>query len=138
MKKSHPGPSYMKELLILDYSRIRNTMQFKNRKFKFMDSVYTIKFVDKAPITQNQDEDAFNYGVFDPKSKTIYISLKNPDDGKEYPKEHIMQTLRHEIMHMIFLEGQYLSCYDDEPLVEWCAKAIGQLLKVNIFDEKGF
>ena len=33
---------------------------------------------------------------------------------------------------MIFLSGQYLSCYDDEPLVEWTAKALGQLTKSNL------
>lgn len=109
-------------------------MEFKNRKFKFMDSVYTIRFVDQCELFGGQDEGGFNFGIFDPKNKTITISTKNPDTGKPFPKDQVMQTLRHELMHMVMFEGQYLDSYADEPLVEWLGKALGILLKNKILE----
>jgi hypothetical protein len=106
-------------------------MEFKNRTFKFFGQVWSIKFVDHAPMTEGQVEGAFNNGVIIPTERTIWISTKWPN-GKAIDKETIENTVRHELVHMIFLNGQYLNCYDDEPLVEWTAKAIGQLIKSNL------
>lgn len=106
-------------------------MEFKNRTFKFFGQVWSIKFVDQAPITEGQENRAFNNGVIEPTKRTIYISTKWPN-GKAIDKETVENTVRHELVHMIFLNGQYLNCYDDEPLVEWTAKAIGQLIKSNL------
>lgn len=107
-------------------------MELKDRKLKFMDSIYTIRFVDACELIDGQDEGGFNFGVFDPKGKVITISTRNPETGKPFPKEQVMQTLRHELMHMILFEGQYLECYADEPLVEWLAKSVGILLRNKI------
>lgn len=106
-------------------------MEFKNRTFKFFGQVWSIKFVDQALITEGQENGAFNNGVIEPTKRTIYISTKWPN-GKAIDKETVENTVRHELVHMIFLNGQYLNCYDDEPLVEWTAKAIGQLIKSNL------
>lgn len=106
-------------------------MEFKNRTFKFFGQVWSIKFVDHAPLTEGQEEGAFNNGVISPAKRTIWISTKWPN-GKAIDKETIENTVRHELVHMIFLNGQYLNYYDDEPLVEWTAKAIGQLVKSNL------
>ena len=35
-------------------------------------------------------------------------------------------------MHAIFDAGDYHSCNDDEPLVEWCARCIYHLKKQGI------
>ena len=103
-------------------------MEFKNRTFKFFGETWYIKFVDQAPLTEGQEEGAFNNGVISP---TIFISTKWPN-GKAIEEATIKNTIRHELVHMIFLSGQYFNCYDDEPLVEWTAKALGQLTKSNL------
>lgn len=107
-------------------------MEFKNRTFKFFDEVWSIKFVDHAPLMEDQNEDAFNAGLIYPTKRTIYISTKWPD-GKPIRKETIENALRHELMHLIFLSGQYFNSYNDEPLVEWSAKALGILIKQHLF-----
>ena len=106
-------------------------MEFKNRTFKFFGETWSIKFVDQAPLVDSQGEGAFNGGVISPTERTIWISTKWPN-GKSIEKETISNTIRHELVHMIFLSGQYIDCYDNEPLVEWTAKAIGQLIKSNL------
>lgn len=106
-------------------------MQFKNRKFKFMDSVWTIKFVDRIELMDDQDQGSTNFGTCDADKRTITIGLKDRD-GKPYPEEQVIQTLRHELMHMIMFEGQYLVPYSDEPMIEWTAKAIGVLMKAGV------
>ena len=107
-------------------------MEFRDRKFKFMDTVYTIRFVDRCPVAENQDNDAFNFGLFDPRTHVIYITLKDPETGKPYPKGQIMNVLRHELVHMLFFEGQYHDCNEDEPLVEWLSKGLGLLLRQDL------
>lgn len=106
-------------------------MEFKDRKFKFMDSVWTIKFVDRIELMDDQDQGSVNFGLCDVDRRTITIGLKDIN-GKSYPKEQIMQTLRHELMHMIMFEGQYLIPYSDEPMIEWMAKSIGILKRANL------
>lgn len=105
-------------------------MEFKDRKFRFMDSVWTIKFVDR--ITEDETSGT-TFGLCDPDRRTITIGLKDID-GKPYKKEQIMHTLRHELMHMVLFEGQYNDCYIDEPLVEWLSSAIGILLKSKLLE----
>lgn len=106
-------------------------MEFKNRKFKFLDSIWKIEFVDRCPLLDDQDPAATNFGLCDADRRTIIIGLKDTD-GKPYRKEQVLQALRHELMHMILFEGQYLTCFNDEPLVEWLSKSIGILLKQNV------
>ena len=106
-------------------------MEFKDRKFKFMDSVWTIKFVDRVELLDDQGPTATNFGLCDADRRTITIGLKDID-GRPYRKEQVIQTLRHELMNMIMFEGQYLPCFNDEPLVEWLAKSVGMLLKAGL------
>lgn len=108
-------------------------MEFKDRKFKFMDSVWTVKFVDRVELLDGQDPQATNFGLCDADRRLITIGLKDAG-GKPYRKEQVLQTLRHELMHMIMFEGQYLECFNDEPLVEWLAKSIGILIKVKVLE----
>ena len=105
-------------------------MEFKNKKFKFIDSVWKIEFVDRCPLLEGQ-EGGTNFGLCDPDRRIIIIGLKDVD-GKPYPKEQVLNTLKHELMHMVFFEGQYLTCFNDEPLCEWLAKSIGILIKSKI------
>lgn len=104
-------------------------MELKDKKFKFMNSIYTIKFVDRIPTIE---EDGSTYfGQFNADKKEILIGTKTIE-GKSYPEKQIKNTLRHELMHMIMFEGQYLASYSDEPQIEWLAKSIGILLEKNI------
>lgn len=98
-------------------------MQYKDKTFKFLNATYTIKYVNTIP----SDEEGVVFGQCNIVDRIILIATKSPE-GKPYPKDRIEQTLRHELMHMILFEGQYLTSYSDEPLVEWLAKSIGVLL----------
>lgn len=106
-------------------------MEFRNRKFRIMDSVYSIKFVDRVPLMENQDPESVNFGVCNVDKKEILIGLKD-SDGNPYREEQVMNTLRHELMHIVMFEGQYNNCYNDEPLIEWLAKSLGVLLKQKV------
>lgn len=106
-------------------------MEFKNKKFNFFGDTWYIKYVNHAPLLEGQTDDDFNGGVIMPLKRTIYISTKWPD-GKPISEETIKNSLRHELSHLIFLSGQYLNCYEDEPLVEWVAKSLGVLLNSHI------
>lgn len=103
-------------------------MKLKDRKFKFMNSVYTIRFVNRIPTN---GEGVTLFGQFNADKKEILIGTKS-EDGKPYLEAQIKNTLRHELMHMIMFEGQYLESYSDEPQIEWLAKSIGILLEKNI------
>ena len=106
-------------------------MEFKNKTFKFFGETWYIKYVDHAPLLEDQADNAFNGGVIMPLKRTIYISTKWPN-GKPINKESIENSLRHELAHLIFLNGQYFNCYNDEPLVEWTAKSLGILLNQHV------
>lgn len=106
-------------------------MEFKNKKFNFFGDTWYIKYVNHASLLEGQTDDGFNGGVIMPLKRTIYISTKWPD-GKPISEETVKNNLRHELAHLIFLSGQYLNCYEDKPLVEWVAKALGVLLNSHI------
>lgn len=108
-------------------------MEFKDRKFRFMDSVWTIRFVDRVELLDGQDPSSTNFGLCDADRRTITIGLKGID-GKPYRKEQVIGTLRHELVHAIFFEGQYNSCFNNEPLVEWTSKALGVLLRQGVLE----
>lgn len=102
-------------------------MDFKNCTFKFFNEVYSIRYVDHI---DSEDDNTYSFGCTDLVNKVITIALKGSDD-KRYSDSHIKQILRHELVHVILAEGQYLEENLDEPLVEWLAKCIG------ILKEKG-
>lgn len=103
-------------------------MEFKNRKFKIFDSTWNIKFKDKY---FKADEGGTLLGETDPNTRTIRISLRDIN-GNPYKEDNIRVTVLHELFHAIFLEGQYLNEYNDEPIVEWSAKCINSLLNQHV------
>lgn len=106
-------------------------MEYKNKRFKFFNSTWTIKYI-KDPIKSiDTSDEGVIFGITKPAQKEILIALLD-DTGKPYSKEHIEETLKHELIHMIFHEGQYNSCYVDEPLVEWVAKSLIELKIKNL------
>lgn len=103
-------------------------MEFKNRKFRFFDEVYSLEFIDSISLP-NEDEHSFGYT--DLVSKKIVISLRD-NEGKPHSESHIRNIIRHELIHVILLEGQYLDEGADEPMVEWLAKSLGILIKEKL------
>lgn len=103
-------------------------MEFKNRKFKIFDSIWSIKFENK----HFKAEDVGTiFGETDPNTRTIRISLKDIN-GNPYKEDNVRVTVLHELLHAIFFEGQYLSEYNDEPIVEWSAKCLNSLINQHI------
>ena len=47
-------------------------------------------------------------------------------------KDEIELTVLHGIVHSIFQTGQYMSCDNDEPLVEWTARCLKALKEQHI------
>ena len=71
------------------------------------------------------------FGETESPSRVITISTKKPD-GSKLSKDEIELTVLHEIVHSIFQTGQYMSCDNDEPLVEWTARCLKTLKKQHI------
>lgn len=102
-------------------------MEFKNRAFKFFNETYSIRYVDHI---DSEEDGTYSFGCTDLVNKVITIALKGSND-RQYSNTHIEQILRHELVHVILAEGQYLEESLNESLVEWIAKCIG------ILKEKG-
>lgn len=103
-------------------------MEFKNRKFKIFDSIWSIKFENKH---FKAEDDGTIFGETYPNTRTIRISLKDIN-GNPYKEDNVRVTVLHELFHAIFFEGQYLSEYNDEPIVEWSAKCLNSLINQHI------
>lgn len=97
----------------------------KNKVINLFGTKFTIKYVNTLI---DEETGSFLYGRTDSIYNKVEISTKLPD-GTSLPEEEIELTLWHELFHVIFFNGQYLHCYQDEPLVEWSAKCIKTLLK---------
>lgn len=99
----------------------------KMKSFNLFGTKWKIKEVDK--ITSGEDNHEV-FGQADTSSKII--RLANSVDGSIQEGDEKEITRLHELVHAIFFTGQYLSCNDDEPLVEWTARCLFQLKKQNI------
>lgn len=96
--------------------------------FKIFNSMWTVSFVDKIPFEESEENEKFLLGRTYPENNKILIATKN-SKGNILPETTIKLTVLHEIMHAILTAGQYNSCSDDEPLVEWLANCIYSLLE---------
>ena len=91
--------------------------------FKIFNSVWTVSFVDKIPLEESEENEGFLFGRTYPENNKILIATKG-SKGNILPETTIKLTVLHEIMHAILITGQYNSCNNDEPLVEWLANCI--------------
>ena len=98
------------------------------KRFNIFGTKYKIRFVDTI---DSEDDGRFIWGDTDSRTHVIRVATKGVD-GKAIPDDEISITAYHELMHAIFSEGQYKSCNDDEPLVEWCARCLHSLEKQGI------
>ena len=99
------------------------------KEFKLFNTVWKIEYVDSIE-TNNNGEEQFSYGQANPLDHTIKIA--KCVGGVKQSKEDIRLTLLHELVHVIFITGQYNSCNTDEPLVEWIANCLMSLTDQKI------
>lgn len=103
---------------------IESIEKLHNKKVDLYGTVYTIKIQDAIKENENNKE---YYGLCNHSEKVIYVA--RTFYGKKVSKSAMYITLLHEVMHSIFNEGQYKSCNNDEPLVEWCARCLYKIKK---------
>ena len=96
--------------------------------FKIFNSMWTVSFVDKIPLEEFEENEGLLFGRTYSENNKILIATKN-SKCTIIPETTIKLTVLHEIMHAILIAGQYNSCSDDEPLVEWLANCIYSLLE---------
>ena len=99
----------------------------KEKSYNLFGSTWRIQFVDEV-VDEN---DRCLFGETESPSRVIIISTKKPD-GSKLSKDEIELTVLHGIVHSIFQTGQYMSCDNDEPLVEWTARCLKTLKKQHI------
>lgn len=105
-------------------------MDMKNKTINIFGSRYKIKYIDKV----YDDDNNWIYGKVDYSNKEILISVLR-EDNKQVQKEEIELTTYHELTHAILMAGQYMSCSNDEPLVEWIARCMVSLKKQGIYKD---
>lgn len=100
----------------------------EDREFTLFETPYTLQFIDK-PIEVK--DDFVVLGECDFNKRTVTVSTKDRY-GNVIPDNIIQKNLMHELAHLILGEGQYLSCNDDEPLVEWIGRCLLHLRNQKI------
>lgn len=103
----------------------------KKIKFKFFERMWEINLVDKLPYCEKNQ---FRFGESDMIVGVINVAVKD-DNGLDLPKDVILMTILHEIFHMILGTGAYHDANSDEPLVEWMARSMYNLMSQNLFDK---
>ena len=102
-------------------------MKEKIQTFNLFGSNWKIIYKDRVEGEDNN----WVYGATRDATKTIEISLKDPE-GNKLPKEEVRFAVNHEVNHAIFSTGQYWNSFQDEPLVEWLARCIASLIDQKI------
>lgn len=106
----------------------------ENIKFKIFDSNWTIKFKENV-FTQLEDgREVWAYGITEPAERCMYVSTKT-ESGKDIPPLELKLTALHELVHAFLISGQYLQCSSDEPLVEWLARCILNMINNKTADK---
>lgn len=96
-------------------------------KFKIFESPWTIKFQDYVSTETDDGREIWAFGIAKPAERKIFISTKT-EEGIPIPSSEIKLTVLHEVIHAFLVTGQYLSAYQDEPLVEWLARCIFSMI----------
>lgn len=103
-------------------------MNKKSRTIKIFNTRYKLLFVDSI---ETSEEGRYFYGTFNEARKIIKISLKDVD-GKPLDDNTIRESLLHELTHAILDEGKYRASSDDEPMVEWIARCLSDLINQGV------
>ena len=130
VRVSAAGLSRTKRFLIRNIFRFKiwENCILKDSRFNLFGTKYKMRFMDTVP---SDDPDRFTWGDTDGRTHVVRIATKDVK-GKDIDDDEVEITKFHELMHVIFSEGQYSSCNSDEPLVEWCARCLHSLKKQGI------
>lgn len=103
-------------------------MKLQNTEFDIFGTKWKVVF--KETVLNDEEQPHELYGCCTMSSHTIEIAKSV--NGVKQSKEELKISLLHEIFHAIFDTGQYFNSSNDEPLVEWCARSINNLLEQKI------
>ena len=109
-------------------------MSRKNKKpieFTLSNEKYILKYVDVFNKEECISEEKFSWGHFNSLDKSITVSTEDLE-GNPLQDSTIEISKLHEIIHAIFEAGQYNACSEDEPLVEWTARCLYELIKQKV------
>lgn len=101
----------------------------KTRTFDLFGTKWKILFLNRSVL--HKEDNSLLYGTCDTLHKVIIINCLD-NKGKPFPKDEIEITLYHELLHAVFETGQYKAQSEDEPLVEFTARALKSLIKQDI------
>lgn len=97
--------------------------------------VYRIHYVPRVTrefaeqVTGYKNYPEYCFGIVHRERMDLYISVfdSHLSDEKVLPASIIFDTIYHEVIHSILLEGQWISQSDNEPLVEWLGKNVRKM-----------
>lgn len=100
----------------------------KEMKINLFGTVYIIRHVSNL----KDDKDGHEiFGCLHGAPDRLIEIAENMND-KPLSEEEKRLTLLHELFHAFLYSGQYLSCGDDEPLVEWLSRCMNEALKSKV------
>lgn len=102
----------------------------KNRNIKIFGDKWKIKYVPRVQIP-DMEEGFFYRGVSNPAERVIQIATSGVN-GEPLEEQDMRYTLAHECIHAILATGMYEDLNRNEPLVEYLAKNIVQLIDQKI------
>lgn len=102
-----------------------NYTQMNMKNISILGTEYQVEMLDEI---KNENGDKVVEGICDSSNRSIKVILKRPD-GKPLAMADVKKNLWHEIVHAILDEGQYLELSENEPLVEWMARCITDVLE---------
>lgn len=103
-------------------------IEFKNKKFNLFGTEWQLKFEDVV-LDPNDGHEIYGQTY---KGGINIITIARNIDGHKVSDRELRITILHEIMHAIFSTGQYHDSNYEEPLVEWCARCLNQLIEKKI------
>lgn len=103
-------------------------IELKNKKMNLFGTEWRIRFEEKVLDPESGRE---IYGITYRGANNV-ITIAKTIYGQKINDKEIKLTLLHELMHAVFITGQYNNSNDDEPLVEWCARCLYQLIDKKV------
>lgn len=97
------------------------------KKFKLFNTEWRIKYIDSFENSKDG-----GYQVGDTNHVSHVITVAKSANGEKLSERDIKITLLHELVHSILGTGQYNSCNNDEPMVEWIANCLYSLIEQKV------
>lgn len=98
----------------------------EKKNLNLFGTTYSISKVD----TIKEEDGNYLYGRANYRDHKIEVA--NKVDKKRVTNREQRITLLHKLFHVILKEGQYISCSNDEPLVEWLARCTNAALEQGV------